>query len=132
MPGHVDGLSEAYWLNRSGAEALDGGIVKWQGIVDGTGIDRGEADCTLCLKYPSSSCRGCPVNAETNRRGCRGSPFQSWVNHHLVEHTSMESQEFTGRRRIPGCSKCTEIAQAELDFLKGLRKEEEEPHVKID
>lgn len=101
-------------------KALEGSIGKWEAIVAGTGVDHGANDCPLCAIYLRSKgdlappCGGCPVLAKTESPGCYRSPYEEWNGHHFHYHPGME-------RRIH-CPECTRLAQAELDFLRGLRE----------
>ena len=82
---------------RRGEDPLEVSIQKWQDIVDGKGEDLGEENCALCKAYPRKNCKGCPVAEKTGLLGCEGTPF--------CMSGSIE-----------------EIALAELEFLKSLRK----------
>lgn len=79
-------------------EALEGSIKKWEGIVDGTIIDRGQDNCPLCQLFFENSCRGCPVSIRSGKRFCRNTPYD--------DYDVTESQD---------------AAEAELDFLISLR-----------
>lgn len=97
-------------------EALEGSISKWESIVAGTGVDLGPQNCPLCQKYYCVDCRGCPVFEKSGKTHCEGTPYDEWDEHHLAEHLD-DSTKLKSK-----CDTCKEIAQAEVDFLKGLRK----------
>ena len=91
-------------MNDAAKIALEGSIIKWEGIVAGTRKDHGADDCPLCLLYMRSTtpsnleCVGCPVRAHTGNRHCRQTPY--------MEYTDNPSKE---------------NAVAELEFLRSLR-----------
>lgn len=98
-------------------EALKGSIEKWEKIVTGKGIDLGSANCPLCMIFLEDRCAGCPVAEKNGTDSCEKSPYISWYEHGNWEHEQ-------NRHIEPGCSECTRLAQAELDFLKSLLPEE--------
>lgn len=61
-------------------EALDGSILKWEKIVDGTGIDDGRDNCPLCQLFWEDDCNGCPVEENTGMTNCIGTPYDNWKN----------------------------------------------------
>jgi hypothetical protein len=86
-------------------------IEKWEFIVKTlrehprTKIDDGGTQtCALCVHYPDG-CEDCPVMNVTGEWSCRGTPYSAWLN----------------KRSLTA-------AQAELKFLQGLRKLEEDEH----
>ena len=91
--------------------ALSVSIAKWQFIVDclmeGQQVynDGGMVTCGLCqvhlIPFPkySEECVGCPVFSKTGAKYCRTSPYSIWKFDKTLAH-----------------------AQAELDFLKSLRR----------
>ena len=95
-------------MDKDTAEKLEGSIVKWEGIVDGTVENDGPRNCPLCQKFAHAGmplgerCNGCPVMERTGQRGCNGSPYVYY---------------------IAGQPSATKAAQEELDFLKSLRDE---------
>jgi hypothetical protein len=66
-------------------KALRGSIAKWRAIVDGTGTDRGPANCPLCQMFlvrrdlTSQNCDGCPVYQETGLTGCEKTPYDNYI-----------------------------------------------------
>jgi hypothetical protein len=90
-------------MDKTTLKALKGSIAKWEAIVAGTGHDNGGDNCPLCKMFLYKECHGCPVNEETGRKFCHGSPYEKWNEYHSVGH-----------------------AQAELAFLKSLLPEGEE------
>lgn len=102
--------------------ALRGSIAKWEGIVRGKLLDRGTENCPLCKLFNSSihcACPGCPVASASSSPSCYGTPYIRWVGHHRKDHPGNRYW-----RVFPGCTECKRLAQAEMDFLKGLLPEE--------
>jgi hypothetical protein len=97
--------------------ALKGSIEKWEKIVAGTGLDKLGDNCPLCklVGREKSDCSSfpCPVYKETKEMDCQGSPYWKWREHYSGNH--MDEDEC----RV-FCPTCRKLAQAELDFLKGL------------
>jgi hypothetical protein len=95
-------------------KALRGSIVKWQLIVDGTGIDKGPDNCPLCQMFNNmvnpkaqAACRGCPVREATGVARCEGTPYEQY---------SDLDQDLDDKERA-------EAAVEELEFLKSLLPE---------
>jgi len=98
-------------------KALKGSIKKWEKIVEGTGVDKGEDNCPLC-KICGWNCKDCPVVMTGEaKEGCRGSPYSDWVEHQSEEHWEKEESKVY-------CPTCKELAQKELDFLRSLLPKE--------
>lgn len=103
-------------------EALKGSIAKWEGILKGK-PDRGIDDCVLCQVFVRDSCLGCPVRDRSGHSFCEETPHPAWIRHHHKAHPGV-------RPVTVECPECTHLAQAELDFLKGLLpKESDTPRV---
>jgi len=98
--------------------ALKGSIAKWKAIVAGTGEDRGNDNCPLCLEFwlKKRSCAQCPVAIATGKWGCEDSPYEDWDE---------AWSDDIDAARIATTSDLIELAQAELDFLKSLLPEGE-------
>lgn len=96
--------------------ALSESIVKWESIVDGSGTDRGIANCALCLLYhENDGCSGCVVARVTKSKSkCGGTPYDDWREHQYKVHGRLAV------RSKATCSECVRIATEELNFLKGL------------
>lgn len=84
-------------------------IKKWQDIVDGTGYDRGP--CALCDLFIDDGCAGCPINEDTGKEDCRGTPYVAW--HALTASVNVES-------RLANTPERLEAAKAELAYLESL------------
>ncbi len=88
---------------KNGEDPLELSIQKWQDIVDGTGIDDMSNNCALCEVMAQiesgNECDPCPVCRFTTQAQCDGTPY--------IEYRACPSKE---------------NAQAEVDFLKSLRK----------
>ena len=99
-------------------KALKGSIRKWERIVDGTGVDRGPNNCPLCDRFyweNKSTKDNCPCNRILGRcNGCDDTPYEEWSDHQDDEHREKRSP------RKAFCPECKRIAQAELDYLRGL------------
>jgi len=108
-------------MNKETLKALKKAIEKWEKIVAEKGKDRGSRNCALCWLFLKNECEGCPVHAKTGRRSCRGTPYAEWVRHHAEDHFSVFSKAC-----VIECSKCKELAQKELEFLRSLLPENEE------
>ena len=98
-------------------KALKGSIEKWERIVEGTGIDKAQANCPLCEMY-GWNCMDCPVvTVGGAKAGCHGSPYSDWMKHLWEEHWGKEDMKVY-------CPTCKKLAQRELDFLKSLLPKE--------
>ena len=109
-------MSKIKWSKRK-LKALRGSIQKWEKIVDGTGMDKREENCPLCLTYPE--CSSCPIAETVDRNGCWGTPWIKWTQHQHQKHLSH------GYMKVE-CPTCKRLAKKELNFLKGLLPEEEQ------
>ncbi len=91
--------------------ALEGSIRKWEAIVRGEGDDYGRENCPLCQLY--TLCAGCPIHEDTKISECRKTPYKNWERHQYQSYG--DQLPF-----VVLCPRCEELAQAELDYLKGL------------
>ncbi len=98
-------------------KALGGSIEKWEKIVDGSEVDRLNANCPLCALFINHTCRGCPVRDKSKDSGCRNTPYQAWAKHQNNTH-----DRYSNRKVL--CSTCESLAKTELEFLKTLLPEE--------
>ena len=87
-------------------EALLGSIEKWEGIVAGTGEDKGVLNCPLCKMFYNKGCDGCPVAEKAGDFLCRGTPYENYVRACIYADSTPE--------------KITAAAEAELAFLQSL------------
>lgn len=86
-------------------EALQGSIVKWEGIVAGKRRDGGVDDCPLCrIFWAAFDCRGCPVREKSGEVNCRCTPYA----------------DFAVAKRAGDKDAMATHAKAELNFLKTL------------
>ena len=100
--------------------AILASIRKWEGIVKGRGIDKGDENCALC-KYADkqattagADCYVCPVGRKKLTTGCRGTPYAEWFDHHIkADHPWINGWKVS-------CPTCLKIAKAEVKFLKSL------------
>ena len=111
-------------------KALRGSIVKWEAIVDGSGVDKGVNNCPLCKEFEAipdpdddeqDCCYGCPVADKVGYTGCEGTPYTHWAEHHNSKHFNPDLNLLS--RQIQ-CPDCIPFAQAELDFLRSLLPKE--------
>lgn len=99
---------------------------KWEPLARGEGEDNGPLNCALCklFYYRFGGCLGiggeeaCPVAKNTKVSACKGTPYEDWNLHYIDLHSGWEAGALT-----PQCPKCNEIAQEEVDFLRGLLEE---------
>ena len=94
-------------------------------IVRGVGVDRASKNCELCSYHKDDiaiDCTGCPVFEKAKISGCRGTPYEKFIQHYDVHHPQAFG-EWTRNGRGVKCDTCVELAVKELEFLKSLRKE---------
>ena len=94
-------------------EALKGSIRKWEMIVQGTGIDKGTANCPLCRLFFEAGCKGCPVEKRMGISGCVDSPYDDWDVHQCWHEELCLPYSLH-------CVKCQRLAIKELEFLVSL------------
>lgn len=98
--------------------ALNGSIMKWRRVANGTMKDDGANNCPLCKLFLKASenhtCKGCPVNVDTKREGCLGSPYEVWD---AAVHN--EEEALNGMFSEYGLSL---LAKSELYYLLHLRQ----------
>ncbi len=92
--------------------ALEGSILKWEGIVAGIMKDEGRDNCPLCDLYWSLDCSGCPVKARSGHAFCENTPYSHYVR---VAHADLFN--------IGMSDLVVSAAQEELDFLRSLRED---------
>ena len=105
-------------LSKRQTKALKKSIKKWEAIVAGTGIDDGADNCELCKKYIGCDCKSCPVCLTVSAKWCHNTPHEQWCDYthrHLKNDLAQEGKVFG--------KKSKRLAQAELDFLKGILEE---------
>ncbi len=105
-------------MNKQVLKALNLSIEKWERIVKGDGVDRGEDDCALCNMFIKGNCRGCPVSEVIGYWGCNNTPYENWTSHQNLKHWLEDEKKVH-------CSECKDLATKELEFLKDLRVEYE-------
>jgi len=99
--------------------ALRGSIAKWEGIVRGDMDDNGPANCPLCQEFIKGECLGCPVADCAEASYCRESPYEEYCAY--LDSFSYALEDGA----VPRQEEVTRLAQAELDFLRGLLPTEE-------
>ena len=62
-------------MNKQTLKALKGSIKKWELIVAGDGVDNGNENCPLCVRFYSRQCAGCPVMEKTGESDCWDTPY---------------------------------------------------------
>jgi len=111
-------------MDKETLKALKGGIEKWEKIEDGTGRDKGGANCDLCQLLPD--CDGCPVFEFSGEDQCDNTPWRKWFNHHMDFHKKdVFSLWEEGLAIVGKCRTCKKLAREELEFLKSLLPKEE-------
>lgn len=65
-------------MRQSTIDALEGSIAKWEAIVLGRGVDKGQDNCPLCQRFIAGNCRSCPVQKKTRARFCNNTPYRHW------------------------------------------------------
>ena len=101
-------------MNARTLKALRGSIEKWEAIVAGTGMDLGAANCPLCALFRAADCSGCPVAKAAGRPDCSNTPYIAWIR--VGRDRRRTIILYSGRVS----ARLKRLAQAELDFLKGL------------
>lgn len=100
---------------------LENSIRHWRRVVASPlMVDTHCKSCALCKAYFSSGmslCNGCPVNARTGRIGCNGSPYNAFAD---ALDDAREAKSVSART----LKRLKKLAQAELDFLISLRRDE--------
>ena len=99
-------------------KALKGSIKKWVGIVNGKSKDAGTKNCPLCKEFLVKNCEGCPVKAKVNRFGRGNTPYELWFDFFDSKYLNIPVAISDLPKRSQ--AKAKRLAQAELDFLKGL------------
>ena len=103
-------------LNKTQQRALFGSIRHWKRIARGKEASHGTENCALCQEFYHSDCRGCPVQEQTGKVSCRGTPYVKFFN--LADSNCWPAE---GRwARNPGAVRA---AEKEVKFLKGIWKE---------
>lgn len=100
-------------------EAIRGSVAKWEGIVNGSGVDEGVDNCPLCAMFYEGNCDGCPVRAKTKLSGCKNTPIEVWRQLWLT-HFRKDQRRFYAETPIS-----LEIAKAVVQFLKNLLEDYE-------
>ena len=106
-------------MNKKTLEALKGSIVKWEKIVDGTGVDEGDRNCPLCTLFSDFGCSKCPVSLKVYDTVCGGTPYQNWTSHQNYKHNGIYNES-----KHVECPDCKRLAKKEVDFLKSLLPKE--------
>jgi len=109
-------------VDKKTLNALKGSIRKWERIVNGTGVDFGDANCPLCKLF--LVCEDCPIFLKTGLEGCEKTPYILWLIHQKKVHNVSAWKVAKNGLRVL-CPECKRIAEKELKFLKSLLPEEE-------
>lgn len=102
-------------------EAIRGSIAKWEGIINGSGVDEGTDNCPLCAMFLAAQCSGCPIRDKMGKSYCRGTPIEVWRELSL-KHFGKSEKRFYAATPVS-----LEIAKTVLQFLKNLLPEESDP-----
>jgi len=98
-------------MNKKTLNALKGSIRKWEKIVNGTGVDFGDANCPLCKLF--LVCEDCPIFLKTGQDGCKGTPYEAWLIHQKKVH-NVSAWKFTKNGLKVLCPECRRIAVFEV------------------
>jgi hypothetical protein len=111
----TENVAESSPMDAETLEALRGSIAKWEGIVNGSEVDKGCGNCPLCSKFVNATgdCDGCPVYELSGQQACSGTPYERW---HRVNPWPNKHPEW----RAAKTKQHLAAAQAELEFLKSL------------
>lgn len=109
-------------ISKGWLKALKGSIKKWERIVNGSGVDKLQENCALCIYCEKhidrggslSVCAGCPIQRYTGRGLCERTPWYRWYSYYFQQNTTI------GQYAKVFDEKSKQLAQAELDFLKSL------------
>lgn len=107
------------------SEGLEGSIKKWEGIVADTEVDLGAQNCPLCQVFIDKVCQGCPVQERTNETFCFSTPYVHYrdLSERLRCKTKTRKRNYELHPELKELDRAlVSAAQAELDFLKSLRK----------
>ena len=88
--------------------ALVGSIIKWDKIAKGKGEDLGWTNCPLCMLFPNTDCRGCPVAEDTGNDLCVGTPYYDARSALLAQNPSSRTAVSLGAKAA---------AEDERDYL---------------
>lgn len=91
-------------------KAIMKSILKWDLVAQGTHLNQGSADCSLCKHYVT--CAGCPIKVKTGVSQCRATPYKLFVDHQL-----------THRPGLNMCGTCADLVEQEIAFLVSLLPE---------
>lgn len=101
-------------MTNEAIDAIKGSIVKWEKILDGSGIDKGRGNCPLCTSFYDRGCIGCPIRDKTGMGNCRNTPIQVWrglTKAHFIEGET---------RYFPESLIAMDICKTVIQFLKNL------------
>ena len=98
--------------NKKQSDLLKESIIKWEGIVDRTGVDNGTKNCALCQEYYNKFCKDCPIAIHTTVDECFNTPYHDWL-------IIIESDEWPYENTNDETQKA---AEEELEFLEMLLK----------
>ena len=111
-------------MNKKTREALEGSIRKWEEILASRKKEGGISDCPLCPQFRGPSgiwhCDGCPVRAASGKAFCEGTPYEDWSHHQKCRRRDGNRNAYRATDK-----RSRELAEAELDFLKSLRPDDD-------
>jgi hypothetical protein len=103
-------------MNGRTKEALLGSILKWQKVLNRTGLEESASNCPLCQLFHSNDCNSCPVKKAAKARFCDKTPFIDWYAACDNDAATNLDIKLTRAQR--------EAAKAELNFLLSLLPED--------
>lgn len=102
-------------LSKRQKDALKKSIKKWEGIVSDELEDEGADNCELCKIYDHNDCKSCPVYLTSGHIYCKNTPYTTWSDYCYINNRTNWYGVFD--------TKSKQLAQAELDFLRGILDE---------
>jgi hypothetical protein len=83
----------------------------------------GSATCAYCQKYIETDCIDCPIQIATDKVRCRGTPYPLVMK--VVE--KLRELHFSSNVESSLWAELTSAVEAELEFLRSLPNDSEEP-----
>ena len=99
-------------------QAIEKSIEKWDSIIEGNTIDKGQDNCALCQMFlvNTNSCNGCPIALFTKHNGCAQTPYEDFVEHWCIVVRKLVPSELIKDKEY------VRLAKLERKFLKEVLK----------
>ena len=108
-------------LSKRQANATEKSIQKWEAIVLNDEVDERSSNCELCKKYNKNDCNFCPVAMTVKSKHCNNTPWVDWADYCINKNPNLPGFWMPDISVFDAESK--RLAQAELDFLRGILEE---------